>query len=169
MRARGFSPLLACAQRPAGASMLHVKSPQDFGAAILFLVIGIAGVYFGRDLVFGSTAKMGPGFFPTILSSLIALIGIVVGVKSLAVEGPPIEPVKLRPVVFILVAILAFGYMIEQVGLAITTAALAIFAAYARDHVNLKETLLLAAILSAFGVGVFAYALGQPLPIWWGN
>jgi hypothetical protein len=35
--------------------------------------------------------------------------------------------------------------------------------------VNLKETLILAVVLSAFAVGVFAYALGQPLPIWWGN
>jgi hypothetical protein len=149
--------------------MLHVKSPQDFGAALLFLAIGFAGLYFGRDLAFGGASKMGPGFFPTILSGLIVVIGVMVGVKSFTIKGPPIEAIKLRPVLFILVAILAFGYLIEQIGLAITTAALAIFAAYARDQVNLKETLALAAVLSAFAVGVFGYALGQPLPIWWGN
>jgi len=149
--------------------MLHVKSPQDLGAAVLFLIIGITGIYFGRDLAFGAASKMGPGFFPTILSGLIAFIGVVVGLKSLATEGPPIEPTKLRPLLFILVAILAFGYLIDQIGLAITTAGLSIFAAYARDNVNLKETVLLAVGLSVFAVGVFAYALGQPLPIWWGN
>jgi hypothetical protein len=149
--------------------MFRVKSPQDFGAGALFLFIGIAGIYFGRDLAFGSASKMGPGFFPTMLSGLIALIGVLVGLKSLTVEGPPIEAIKLRPLLFILVAILAFGYLIDQIGLAITTAGLSIFAAYARDNVNLKETLLLALGLSVFAVGVFAYALGQPLPIWWGN
>ena len=149
--------------------MLKVKSPQDFGAAVLFLTIGIAGIYFGRDLAFGTASRMGPGYFPTILSCIIVLIGAIVGLKSLLFEGPPIEPTKLRPLLFILFAILAFGYLIEQIGLAITTAGLTVFAAYARNNVNLKETIALAAFLSAFAVGVFAYALGQPLPIWWGN
>ena len=149
--------------------MFRVKSPQDFGAAILFLAIGVAGLYFGRDLAFGSAARMGPGYFPTLLSCIIALIGVIVGLKSLTIEGPPIEPIKLRPVVFILVAVLAFGFLIEQVGLAITAAGVAIFAAYARRDVDLKETVLLAVGLALFAVAVFAYALGQPLPIWWGR
>jgi hypothetical protein len=149
--------------------MFRVKSPQDFGAAILFLTIGLAGLYFGRDLSFGTASKMGPGYFPVLLSCVIVLIGALVGLKSLAIEGPPIEPVKLRPVIFILVAILAFGYLIEQIGLAITTTGLAIFAAYARRDVNLKETVVLAICLSGFAIAVFAYALGQPLPIWWGR
>lgn len=149
--------------------MFRVKSPQDFGAAVLFLIIGIAGIYFGRDLAFGSASRMGPGYFPTILSGIIALIGAVVGLRSLVIEGPPIEPIKLRPILFILVSILAFGYLIEQIGLAITTAGLAIFAAYARSDVNLKETVVLALGLAVFAIAVFAYALGQPLPIWWGS
>jgi hypothetical protein len=149
--------------------MFRVKNPQDFGAGILFLAIGIAGLYFGDDLAFGSASKMGPGYFPMMLSGIIVLLGAIVGIRALALDGPPIEPIRLRPVLFILVAILAFGYLIEQIGLAITTAALAVFAAYARSDVNLKETLILAVVLAAFAIVVFAYALGQPLPIWWGR
>jgi hypothetical protein len=104
-----------------------------------------------------------------LLSCVIVVIGAVVGLKSLAIQGPPIEPSKLRPILFILASILAFGYLIEQIGLAITTAGLAIFAAYARHDVNLKETVVLAVCLSGFAIAVFAYALGQPLPIWWGR
>jgi hypothetical protein len=149
--------------------MFRVKSPQDFGAGILFLAIGIAGIYFGHDLSFGSAARMGPGYFPTLLSIVIVLIGAIVGLKSLAVEGPPIEPIKLRPILFILIAVVVFGFLIEQIGLAITTAGLAIFAAYARSDVNLKEAVVLAVALAIFAIAVFAYALGQALPIWWGR
>jgi hypothetical protein len=46
---------------------------------------------------------------------------------------------------------------------------LTIGAAYARRDVNLPETLLLAAGLALFTVGIFAYALKQPLPAWWGR
>jgi hypothetical protein len=149
--------------------MLRVRSPRDFGAAVLFLTIGVAGVYFGRDLAFGDATRMGPGYFPTILSWIIIAIGAVVGLRSFTVEGVPVEPVTLRPMLFILIAIVAFGILIERIGLAVTAAGLTIFAAYARPAVNLKETLALALCLSGFAVGVFAYALRQPLPIWWGN
>ena len=149
--------------------MFRVKSPQDLGAAVLFLAIGVAGIYFGRDLAFGDAAKMGPGFFPTILSCIVVFIGAIVGLRSLSIEGPPLTPTRLRPILFILVSIAAFGYLIERIGLAITVAGVAIIAAYARSVVNPKETIVLALCLSAFSIAVFAYALGQPLPIWWGN
>ena len=157
------------AQGQGDRAMVRVKSPQDLGAAFVFIAIGAAGLYFGRDLAFGSAGRMGPGYFPTILSGLIFAVGILLGVKSLAADGPPIEPVHIRPLLAILAAILAFGALIERIGLALTTALLTIGAAYARRHVDLKETLLLAAGLSLFAVGVFVYGLSQPLPAWWGR
>jgi uncharacterized membrane protein YidH (DUF202 family) len=67
------------------------------------------------------------------------------------------------------VAILAFGALIDRIGLALSAAVLTIGAAYARRNVNRTETLLLAAGLALFAVGIFAYALKQPLPAWWGR
>jgi hypothetical protein len=149
--------------------MVRVRSPQDFGAAAVFVLIGAAGLYFGSELAFGSAARMGPGYFPMILSGLIVGIGIVVGLKALTVDGPPVGRIHIRPITVILVAILAFGALIEWIGLAFTTAILTILAAYARREVNLKETLLLAVGSALFAVGVFVYALTQPLPAWWGR
>ena len=64
---------------------------------------------------------------------------------------------------------LAFGALIDRIGLALTAAVLTIGAAYARRDVNLTETLLLAVGLALFTVGIFVYALTQPLPAWWGR
>ena len=36
--------------------MLRVKSPQDLGAALVFILIGVAGIYFGQGLRFGTAA-----------------------------------------------------------------------------------------------------------------
>ena len=49
--------------------MLRVKSPQDLGAGVMFTLIGVAGYYFGRDLAFGSAARMGPGLLPQCCSA----------------------------------------------------------------------------------------------------
>lgn len=149
--------------------MVRVKSPQDFGASIIFILIGVAGLYFGSELSFGSAARMGPGYFPMIVSGLIVGLGLIVGSRALSIEGPPIETVKVRPIVFIVVAIVVSGYLIDAIGLAISTLAITLIAAHARRDVNLRETLVLGVVLGLFAVIVFVYGLKQPLPPWWGR
>jgi len=149
--------------------MVRVKNPQDLGAGAVFVLIGLAGLYFGRELAFGTAARMGPGYFPILLSVLILAIGIIVAIRGLTTEGPPIEPVQLRPIAMIIAAILIFGVLIDVVGLALTALLLTVFAAYARREVKLTETILLGAGLAVFTVAVFVYLLGQPLPAWWGR
>jgi hypothetical protein len=149
--------------------VLRIRSPQDLGAAGVLVVIGLAGAYFGRDLAFGTAGRMGPGYFPIILSWIIVAVGVILAVRALTIEGPRIEPVQLRPIVVIIAAILMFGFLISAVGLAISAVLLTILAAYARRDVNLAETALLGIGLAAFTVMVFVYGLSQPLPAWWGR
>ena len=66
--------------------MFRVRSPQDLGAGVVFIVIGIAGILFGQDLAFGSAARMGPGYFPMLLSWLIIAIGLM---RRVQVAGRP--------------------------------------------------------------------------------
>ena len=149
--------------------MFRVKAPRDFGAATLIMLIGIAGLYFGKDLTYGTAGRMGPGYFPFLLSIIIIALGAGIGVKSLFVDGPPIEPPVIRPMAFVVASIVVFGYMIDYIGLFFTAIALTFIAAYARKSVNLIETTIFAIGLSIGTVLVFVYALGQPLPAWWGN
>ncbi len=149
--------------------MFRVKSPQDLGAGLVFVLIGLAGLYFGKDLTYGSAHHMGPGYFPTWLNFLIVVLGVVVGAKAFAIEGPRIEPVRLRPILFIVAAIMAFGFLVNAIGVALAAVLLTIFSAYARRGVNLKETILLGIGLAVFSVVVFVYVLGQALPAWWGR
>jgi putative tricarboxylic transport membrane protein len=149
--------------------VFRVKSPQDFGAGLVFVLIGGAGIYFGADLTFGTSARMGPGYFPLLLSGLIILVGIIVGFKALAIEGPPVEAFQFRPILFITAAILLFGYLLDTVGLALTTVVLTLVAAGARRGARLTEALLLGGALALFAVLIFVYALSQPLPAWWGR
>jgi hypothetical protein len=145
-----------------------IRNPQDLGAAVVFLVIGGVGLYFGRELTFGTAAKMGPGYFPMLLSGLVLVLGLVLAVRSIRVPGPPIERVPLRPILLIVVSVVAFGYLLDALGLAVSAAAVTVLAGYARRKVNLRETLLLAVGLSVFCVLVFVVGLSQPLPLgWW--
>ena len=150
--------------------MLKVKSPRDFGAGILFIVIGLGGFWFGRNLSVGVASRMGPGYFPMLLSGLILGMGVLVAVKSLVFSGPSIEKPQFRPIFFIMAAMLAFGYLIERIGLALTVIVMITIATFARrGKLNPLETAVLAIGLGIFAVVVFIYGLGQSLPAWWGK
>jgi len=149
--------------------MIRVKSPQDLGAGLVFIAIGAAGIFFGRDLTYGSAARMGPGYFPTILSYVIIAIGLVIALRGFSLEGPSIERIPLRPISLVVISILAFGFLIEVIGLALTTIVLTFIASAARKEVSWKETAILSVILAAMCVVVFVYGLSQPMPAWWGR
>jgi len=146
--------------------MLRIKSPQDIGAAVVIILIGIAGIYFGWDLRFGTASRMGPGFFPYYLSWCIVALGLLIGGRAFVLDGPSIERPQLRPILMVVIGTLFFGYLIEYVGLVVSTIGMVLIAAYARTAVNLKESILLAVGMTLFIVVVFVWALHQPLPLW---
>src|SRR5438552_14866437 len=97
--------------------MIRVKNPQDFWAGLLFLAVGCLALWFGRNYAFGTATKMGPGYMPTVLSWGLVLIGAFLSLRALALVGPSIEGSLIRPQIFILLAIVVFGLLIERVGL----------------------------------------------------
>lgn len=149
--------------------MIRIRDPQDLGAAIVFTLIGLGGIYFGKDLSYGTASQMGPGYFPAILSWLILALGLGIGLKALMIGGPRIEPIRYRPLVVVTGAVIAFGFLLEAIGLVLAAVILTVGAAYARRDVSLTETLLLGAGLSVFCLIVFVFGLSQPLPVWWGK
>ena len=149
--------------------MFRIKSPQDFGSAIVFLLMGLAGLYFGKDLNYGSAGHIGARASVSWGDTVLVGIGVIVGLLSLSIEGPPIEPPQFRPLFFVLLSVVVFGYMMSYVGLAITGVVMTLIAAFARREAKLFESLLLGIGLSIGCVLIFAYGLGQPLPAWWGE
>lgn len=149
--------------------MLRIKSPQDLGAAILILAIGLAGLYFSNDLRMGTASRMGPGYFPQLLSWCIVALGVLIGAKSFTIEGPPIERFQWRPITLLVISSLIFGYAIEEIGLAAASVVALLIAPYARRGASFREALILSVVLTAFAIIVFVWALGQPLPLWGGN
>ncbi len=107
--------------------MLHIKNPQDFGAAMLMLFFGLGGLWFGRHFGLGTAAHMGPGYMPLALSAGLVIFGTIIGLRALSLHpggkrGPAIEHIGVRTNLLILAAILAFALLIRTAGLAAATA-----------------------------------------------
>ena len=98
--------------------MFRIKSPQDLGASVMLLLFGVAGLWFGREYSAGTSSHMGSGYMPRALSWGLIVFGIIVGLRSVRLRGPAIEPIVWRANVLILGAIICFALLIRSAGLA---------------------------------------------------
>jgi len=93
------------------------------------------------------------------------VIGVISVIRSFVIPGSPIGAFAFKGLVLVTVSVVAFGFVVRGLGLAIALPILVIISAYASTQFRWRPTLLLAAGLTIFCVFVFLKGLGIPLPI----
>jgi Tripartite tricarboxylate transporter TctB family len=145
---------------------MKIRAPSDFWCSLLFVAIGVAFVVLAQNYRFGTAARMGPGYFPTLLGSLMALLGLALAVPALAHDGEAVQRFHLRPFLFVLLAIAAFGLALPYLGLAAAIAALVLVGSFAEPDLKPLETAAVAAFLIVFSILIFVVLLGLPIGLW---
>ena len=136
------------------------------------MVVGTAGVVLARDYPFGTTFKMGPGYFPTVLGALLTLVGLVAGLRGLLRTGTAVGAFAYREIALILSATVGFGLLLRGAGLMAAVLLLVIVGASASRYFRWGTALALGMGMSAFCALVFVKALGLPIPMvgpWFGQ
>ena len=64
----------------------RIRNVKDFWTGIIYVAVGSLFVFLARDYGMGTSLKMGPAYFPTVLSMLLIIIGIISLVRSF-IEG----------------------------------------------------------------------------------
>lgn len=146
--------------------MSAIRNPKDFWAGLIYLVAGLAAVHIAQDYAMGSAVRMGPGYFPKVLGSVLALIGLIALVRSFLRPGEAIGRLAWRETLLVLGATFLFGLLVRGAGLAISLLVLVTVSAYASRQFRWRPTLFLAFGLALFSVLVFIKGLGIPLPLW---
>jgi uncharacterized membrane protein YqjE len=131
----------------------------------MLLLFGVAGLWFGREYSAGTSSHMGPGYMPRALSWGLIVFGIIVGLRSVRLRGPAIEPIVWRANILILVAIICFALLIRSTGLAAATFVVTALSAFASKEFRWKETIVFGVLLAVLCVLVFVYALRQSIPV----
>jgi len=142
-----------------------IRHPKDFWTGIIFLIFGLAAVFIGQDYQMGTAGRMGPGYFPTILGGLLALIGVIAMIRSFVRPGEAIGRFYLKNLALISVAVLLFGFLMRDAGLLPAVLAVVLISAYASPKFSWLPTLLIAIGLAVFSIVVFVKLLGLPMPI----
>ena len=142
-----------------------LRNNRDLIAGLLFIVLGALAAVLARDYPFGTTMRMGPGYFPTMLGGILLVFGATILLRGIR-SG---ETVKgewgVRPLAWITLSIILFGFLLDRVGMVPATVVTLFAAAAAGREFRLKEVLLLAIVMTAFSVAVFSYGLKLPYPL----
>jgi hypothetical protein len=148
---------------------MKIKSQRDFWSGLMFVAVGVAFAIGATNYSMGSSARPGAGYFPMILSVVMALLGAVVLFKSLVIEtegGDPIGAVPWRPLLVIVAAIVFFGVSLERLGLLITVPLLIVISSLAGGEFGWKGVVANAAVLTFGAWGIFVWGLKLTLPLW---
>lgn len=143
---------------------------KDFLSGLMFMAVGAVGLYMALDYPMGSALRMGPGYFPNVLSGLLILAGIYCLIHGLL--NPDQMKIagnwSVRALIIIPVGTVVFGLLMEHTGFVPALLALIFIVAYAGDEFKFMEVLMLAVGLTIVCTALFIYGLGLPYPLFQG-
>jgi hypothetical protein len=146
---------------------MKIKSPKDFWSGLMFIGVGLFFALWAiKFYQMGTAVRMGPAYFPTVLGGLLAVLGVIVLLGSLATEGPAVPKFHFRPLLLISLACVLYGYLMKPLGLVLATLVLVFVAAFGGHEFRWKEVTALYVALIVFSVLVFVKGLTLPFPLW---
>lgn len=148
---------------------MKIKSQRDFWSGLMFLVAGVVFAVGATNYSMGSSARPGPGYFPLLLSIIMALIGAIVLFKALVLEsagGDRIGVIAWRPLLVIVASIAVFALIIDRLGMIVTVPVLIAMSSLAGDEFRWRGVIVSAAVLTLGSWLVFVWGLKLTIPVW---
>jgi hypothetical protein len=142
-----------------------LRDNQDFWSGVMLIAVGATALVIARNYPFGTSLRMGPGYFPIVLGSILALFGLWFIVKAFRSTEKIEQGWSLRALIVIPVSLVLFGILMTYGGFVPALIVLIFGSALASDEFNLLEVALLTVGLTIGCIAVFIWGLGLPYPL----
>jgi uncharacterized membrane protein len=146
--------------------MSLIKHQKDFWAGILYITFGVAAIVIALDYPLGTANRMGPGYFPRGLGTLMIVLGAILVLRSFKLKGEPIRFPTFKPLFIVLGSVVVFGLAAPKGGLVVATILLIILSSTASHEFRWKEAMIASVALAIFTILAFSYGLKLQLPVW---
>lgn len=138
---------------------------KDFWSGALFLAVGTFFVVQSRSYRIGTAMQMGPAYFPIVLGTLLAVIGLALVVRALIKPGLTVGRLAYGKVALITFPTILFALLLRRTGLIAALILLVLLSAYGSRRFRWPVALLLAVALAAGSSLIFVKLLQLPLPL----
>lgn len=147
---------------------MKIKSQRDFLSGLMFLIVGVVFAVGATNYNMGTSARPGAGYFPLILSVIMAVLGCIVLFKSLTIEtegGDPVGDIAWRPLLVIVASIAVFGWTLPLLGMLAAVPILIIMVSFAGAEFKWTGVVINSVVLTAFAWFVFVWGLKLTIPL----
>lgn len=146
---------------------MKIRNQRDFGAGIMYIVIGLFFAIIATRYQYGTAAKMGPGYFPFWLGTIMALLGLLVLVKSMSAKAAieAIPKFNWKVIGLITGSICLYAILLPKMGFIIAVLVLVMVASSASREFSWKVALINAVVLICFTYSVFVLGLKLQFPL----
>ncbi|MBM4314064.1 MAG: tripartite tricarboxylate transporter TctB family protein [Deltaproteobacteria bacterium] len=144
---------------------LEFYKKKDFWAGLMFLAIGAGAIIGARNYPFGTTLRMGPGYFPTMIGWILVAFGLYVMVRGLRSDEKIRSNWSIRALIVLPISMITFGILMEAAGFIPAMAALIFIAVASGREFKFMEVLLLTIFLGTLSIAMFIWGLGLPYPL----
>jgi hypothetical protein len=147
---------------------MRIKNQKDFWAGVMFVAFGAFFAGFGTQYTFGSAARMGPGYFPTVLGLIVIGLGIIVAIGGLSAGAAEEKVARFdwQTLLLVIGPIVLFGLLLNPLGLVVSLFVLVAVSSYASHEFKWREALINAVVLIALCLIIFVWALKLQFPLW---
>jgi hypothetical protein len=147
---------------------MKIKNQKDFWAGVMFVAFGLFFAGFGTQYTFGTGARMGPGYFPTILGLLLGLLGLAIAIGGLSPKASEdkVDQFSWSTLLLVLGSVVLFGVLLQPLGVVVSIFVLVVISSFASHEFHWKSAVINALVLIAMSYGVFVWALKLQFPLW---
>lgn len=154
---------------PAQGSLLsRALASEWIPPGLFFIALGSAALWVSHDYPLGDLNRMGPGYFPRMLSVGMIGLGILIvrqGLPELA-SAKGLRSRLDRSFWLIPLALVAFGLLVEPLGVVVALALTLAIAGAAHREARIKEIAISIVTLVVLSVVIFVMVLKLPLHLW---
>jgi hypothetical protein len=138
---------------------------KDIWAGMMFLGVGAGAIISARSYPFGSTLRMGPGYFPTMLGGVLVLFGIYIMIRGLRSDDKIRSNWSTQALILLPASMILCGILMELAGFIPALVALIFLSSASGREYKFTEVLLLTLFLILMSVATFIWGLGLPYPL----
>src|SRR5437763_16646959 len=99
---------------------MRIRAPKDFWSGVMFCGFAAIALFAARGYSLGSAGRMGPGYFPLLLASLLGALGVVLIGRSILIGGGPVARFRGLPFAVVATAIWRLRVFIQPAGLIVS-------------------------------------------------
>lgn len=147
---------------------MQLRNKQDFWAGVMFALLGLGFAFIATQYQMGTSARMGPGYFPFWLGICLAVLGAVVALGAMSPKATPtkVDRFDFKILFIIIGSVILFAAVLRPLGLYVSIFLLVMISSLASYEYSWRVALANAIFLVAFCWLAFIKGLGLIFPLW---